>query len=164
MKYRVQASEKIISFNQFRPISGKLRKCGKTIVLTNGCFDILHSGHILSLEYASSLGDILVVGINSDSSIKLNKGKTRPVVPIKSRSIVLASLAVVDYVIVFEEKTAERLIREIAPDVYSKGGDYDLDDIVSQCPAIHVDISPYEQNISTTLIIGNYVKRYSLDT
>ncbi len=103
---------------------------GKKIVFTNGCFDILHAGHVDYLEKAKALGDFLVVGLNSDSSIKRIKGECRPINPQEYRKRVLEALKPVDLVIIFDEDTPERLIKEIKPDVLVKGGDWKIENIV----------------------------------
>ncbi|MCR4755394.1 MAG: D-glycero-beta-D-manno-heptose 1-phosphate adenylyltransferase [Lachnospiraceae bacterium] len=108
----------------------RVKKSGKKIVFTNGCFDILHSGHISYLRKAKESGDILVVGINSDESVKRLKGEGRPVNDLKDREMVLASLSFVDYVIPFDEDTPKELIDSIIPDVLVKGGDYSVEEIV----------------------------------
>ncbi len=102
---------------------------GKTVVFTNGCFDILHPGHIQLLSAAKQQGDILIVGLNTDSSVKLLKGEPRPVMDEQSRAIVMAALSVVDYVVLFPEETPLELIQEIQPHVLVKGGDYQPDEI-----------------------------------
>jgi len=107
-----------------------LKAIGETIVFTNGCFDLLHKGHISYLEKAKALGDFLVVGLNSDASVKRLKGEGRPVKEIESRLAVLAGLESVDMVVVFEEDTPKNLIENINPDVLVKGGDYKIEDIV----------------------------------
>ena len=108
----------------------KEREKGKKIVFTNGCFDIIHAGHVDYLEKAKSLGDFLVVGLNSDESVKRLKGPSRPVNPVDQRKKVLEALKPVDLVVVFEEDTPERLIKEIKPDVLVKGGDWKIENIV----------------------------------
>ena len=107
-----------------------LRRKKKKVVFTNGCFDILHAGHVNYLAKAKSLGDILVIGLNSDSSVKKLKGKSRPVVSQKNRAIVLSALCAVDFVVVFNELTPIKLIKAIKPDVLVKGGDWKKKDIV----------------------------------
>lgn len=102
------------------------KRSGKKTVFTNGCFDILHRGHIEYLTAAKSLGDVLVVGLNSDSSVKKLKGETRPLNTESDRAYVLDALKAVDVVVIFEEDTAEKIIDFIKPDVYAKGGDYTL--------------------------------------
>jgi rfaE bifunctional protein nucleotidyltransferase chain/domain len=105
----------IISLETIRP---------RRIALTNGCFDLLHLGHIRSLEHAASLGDVLIVGINSDDSVKALKGADRPLLPADERAEMIAALGCVDLVTIFSELTAEALVRAVKPDVYVKGADY----------------------------------------
>jgi D-beta-D-heptose 7-phosphate kinase/D-beta-D-heptose 1-phosphate adenosyltransferase len=107
-----------------------LRKAGKTIIFTNGCFDIIHRGHIEYLEEAKKLGDILVVGLNSDTSVTKLKGENRPVQNQDDREAILNALSVVDAVIIFEEETPLKLINELKPDILVKGGDYTQNEIV----------------------------------
>jgi rfaE bifunctional protein nucleotidyltransferase chain/domain len=130
---------------------------GKKIVFTNGGFDILHRGHIRSLETAASFGDVLIVGLNTDASVKLSKGVQRPINRLDDRSLLLASLEVVDAVIPFDEETPIDLIRAIRPDVLVKGGDYTLDRIVGASEVIgwggRVEIVPFESGYSTTGLI-----------
>ncbi|MDF1694289.1 MAG: D-glycero-beta-D-manno-heptose 1-phosphate adenylyltransferase [Saprospiraceae bacterium] len=108
----------------------RLRQGKGKVVFTNGCFDLLHLGHISYLEEARNLGDVLVVGLNSDDSVRRLKGEGRPVKNIESRRAVLAGLAAVDVVIVFEEDTPRKLIELVNPDILVKGGDYTIDKIV----------------------------------
>jgi D-beta-D-heptose 7-phosphate kinase/D-beta-D-heptose 1-phosphate adenosyltransferase len=107
----------------------KNRPAGK-MVFTNGCFDILHKGHILYLSSAAELGDYLVIGLNSDNSVKRLKGKDRPFQDEESRALILASLSFVDHVIIFDEDTPHELIDKVKPDVLVKGGDYKAEEIV----------------------------------
>ena len=104
-----------------------LKAKGKKVVATNGCFDILHVGHVRYLQKSKSFGDILVVGLNSDISVKILKGETRPINPQEDRAEVLCALACVDYVVMFDEKTPVDLLDLIKPDIYTKGGDYTLE-------------------------------------
>jgi D-glycero-beta-D-manno-heptose 1-phosphate adenylyltransferase len=108
------------------------RYVGKSIVFTNGCFDILHVGHVRYLAAAKQLGDILVVGLNSDSSARELKGPGRPLNSHEDRAEVMAALEAVDHVIIFAEKRVGQLLRQIRPDVYTKGGDYTLDSLDSE--------------------------------
>ncbi len=103
---------------------------GERVVFTNGCFDVLHVGHVRSLEQAHGLGDRLIVAVNSDASVRRLKGAGRPVVPARQRVEVLAALACVDWVVVFRDDTPQSLIRALRPDVLAKGGDWSLDAIV----------------------------------
>ncbi len=102
---------------------------GKTIVFTNGCFDILHAGHVRYLAAAKQLGDILVVGLNGDASVRELKGEGRPLNSEEDRAEVMAALEAVDYVIVFDEKRVDKLLRQVRPGVYAKGGDYTVNSL-----------------------------------
>jgi rfaE bifunctional protein nucleotidyltransferase chain/domain len=101
----------------------------KTIVFTNGCFDILHTGHVRYLSEAKKLADLLVVGLNSDASVRELKGEGRPLNSQDDRAEVMAALEAIDYVIIFDEKRVDSLLREVHPDVYAKGGDYTVDNL-----------------------------------
>lgn len=129
----------------------------KKIVFTNGCFDILHEGHIKILEFAKSQGDKLIVGLNSDRSIRRIKGPSRPIVPESSRLAVLKSLKMVDEVILFQEETPLELIKKIKPDVLVKGSDYNLDNVVGKEFVKEVVFAPLIDGISTTSIINIYL-------
>jgi D-beta-D-heptose 7-phosphate kinase/D-beta-D-heptose 1-phosphate adenosyltransferase len=118
-------SPKVMNWDSARICLQDFRRDGRKIAFTNGCFDILHAGHLHSLERARRLGDMLVVGLNSDASVKLNKGPTRPLISETNRAALLAGLACVDVVVLFDELTPEALIRHLSPDVLVKGGDYD---------------------------------------
>jgi rfaE bifunctional protein nucleotidyltransferase chain/domain len=116
-----------------RSLQGRLdtlRRQGKRIVFTNGCFDLLHPGHLRYLRAARRLGDVLVVALNSDASVRRLKGPSRPLVPQRDRCEVIAALQMVDYVTVFDEDTPYELIKQLRPDVLVKGGDWKRDDIV----------------------------------
>ena len=102
----------------------------KKIVFTNGCFDILHVGHIRYLAQAKKLGDFLIIGLNSDSSVRELKGENRPINSLEDRATLLSAIESVDLVIMFEEQTPENLIKDIVPDILVKGGDYNIEDIV----------------------------------
>lgn len=108
------------------------RAAGETLVFTNGVFDLLHRGHVESLEDMAALGDRLVIGINSDASVRRLKGPSRPIVPEEERAELLRALACVDLVVIFDEDTPDRLIREVRPVVLAKGGDWALDEIVGR--------------------------------
>lgn len=114
----------IISANQIAELASNLRAYGKTIVATNGCFDILHIGHLRYLEKSKSFADVLVVGINSDASVRHLKGEGRPINSEQDRAELLLGLKPVDYVVIFDERDASSFLRELKPDVYTKGGDY----------------------------------------
>ena len=135
----------------------KLKEWQKKIVFTNGCFDLLHKGHIDLLNEASTYGDILIVGLNSDKSVKILKGKDRPIENEKIRSKKLLKIKVVDFVIIFNSETPKTLINKIMPDVLVKGGDYNKDDVVGSNEVISsggkVKIVPLTKGYSTTSII-----------
>lgn len=113
-------------------IRNALRRQAKKVVFTNGCFDILHRGHIECLRKAKSFGDVLVVGLNSDSSVRKIKGDKRPILPQGDRAEILASLEMVDYVVIFGQKTPQKVIASLVPDVLAKGGDYKKHEIVGR--------------------------------
>lgn len=121
---------RIIDREELKKEVDKLRKEGKRIVFTNGCFDIIHVGHIRYLREAKAQGDVLIVGLNSDSSVRMLKGEKRPLVPQEERAEILSALEMVDYVVIFDELTPDELIKIVRPDVDVKGGDYkSLEDI-----------------------------------
>lgn len=123
---------KVLSLKGLRAEIKGLRSNGKKVVFTNGCFDILHTGHVRYLKKAASLGDVLVVGMNSDKSVRRIKGKGRPVVGEKDRAEVLSALVSVDYVVVFKEETPIKLIEAIRPDLLVKGADWKSGEIVGE--------------------------------
>ena len=125
---------KIVEQKNIENLINKLKSENKKTVFTNGCFDILHVGHVRYLSESKRCGDILIVGLNSDNSVKRLKGESRPVNNQNDRAEVLAALEVVDYVTIFEEDTPEILLGKIKPDVYTKGADYTLDTL----PEAHV--------------------------
>ena len=130
---------------------------GQKVVFTNGCFDILHRGHATYLAQAHALGDLLVVGLNTDASVRRLKGPSRPVNSERDRAFLLASLACVDFVILFDEDTPEQLIHKVQPDVLVKGGDYTLDNIVGANFVLQnggtVTTIPFVDGYSTTLTL-----------
>ena len=131
---------------------------GKKVVFTNGCFDVIHRGHVSYLAQARDLGDLLVLGLNSDSSVRRLKGPTRPVNDEESRALVLASLECVDYVVLFDEDTPYHLIDAIQPDILVKGGDYQIDQIVGydivKAHGGEVLTLPFVDGFSSTSIIN----------
>lgn len=116
----------LIQADDIEALCAILHRAGQRIVFTNGCFDILHAGHVEYLNKARSLGDCLVLGLNTDASVRGNKGPSRPINNELNRAKVAGALQAVDYVVLFGEKTAENLIAKVKPDVYVKGGDYTL--------------------------------------
>lgn len=148
---------KKVSKKEIREICEKERKEGKTIVFTNGCFDILHLAHIRLFKFAKSKGDILVVGINTDKSVKKNKGEGRPIFPLKERVEILSSISYIDYIVPFDSLTPLSLIKVVKPKFIVKGGDYTVDQVVGNREVERwggtVLIFPYIENYSTTEII-----------
>ncbi len=139
-------------------------KRDKKIVFTNGCFDLLHAGHCHYLQKAKELGDILIVGLNSDSSVKRIKGPPRPIIPEDQRAFILSSLKAVDYVVIFEEDTPIRLIKAIKPDILVKGGDWKPEnipgrDLVESYGGKVITI-PFEHQISTSKVIERIKELY----
>jgi rfaE bifunctional protein nucleotidyltransferase chain/domain len=124
--------KKIKSLKQLVKIRSQLKKEEKKVVFTNGCFDILHRGHIECLRKARSSGDVLMVGLNSDSSVRKIKGGKRPILSQNDRAEILASLEMVDYVLIFNEKTPQKVIARLVPDILVKGADYRKDEIVGK--------------------------------
>lgn len=123
---------KVLSRNDLIPIRQQLRKAGRRVVFTNGCFDILHHGHVDYLSKAKEQGDVLIVGLNTDNSVKRLKGAGRPIVEEGDRAAVIAALGVVDYVCLFDEDTPYELIRALVPDILVKGADWSVNDIVGK--------------------------------
>ncbi|MEW6101806.1 MAG: D-glycero-beta-D-manno-heptose 1-phosphate adenylyltransferase [Candidatus Omnitrophota bacterium] len=123
---------KVKTLNQLKKISSSLQKKGRRIVFTNGCFDLLHFGHIKYLEDAKKMGDVLIVGVNSDASIRRLKGKSRPVISERDRAYTLAALESVDYAVIFNEDTPIRIIESLKPDILVKGADWKKGNIVGE--------------------------------
>ncbi|MDQ6755436.1 MAG: D-glycero-beta-D-manno-heptose 1-phosphate adenylyltransferase [Bacteroidota bacterium] len=157
MRQSKQILHKIFSEEQLKLQLKRWKLLGKKIVFTNGVFDILHEGHIKILSEAATFADILIVGINSDASVKRLKGNNRPINSDASRALLVAALLMTDAVIIFEEDTPLELIKFILPDVLAKGADYTLDTIVGAKEVIanggEVKIIPLEEGFSTTNII-----------
>ncbi len=120
----MQLQGKILTLQEMKLEREKLRKEGKKLVFTNGCFDILHLGHITYLKWAREQGDALIVGVNSDASVRRNKGPKRPIVPEGDRAALLASMRCIDYVVIFDEDTPLETITELIPDILIKGRDW----------------------------------------
>ncbi|HIP43703.1 MAG TPA: D-glycero-beta-D-manno-heptose 1-phosphate adenylyltransferase [Aquifex aeolicus] len=154
----------LVSLERLLEILKEEKRKGKVVVFTNGCFDVIHAGHVDYLEKAKKLGDILVVGLNSDYSVRRIKGEKRPIIPQEMRAKVLSSLKPVDYIVIFEEDTPAKLIDAIKPDVLVKGGDWPLEKIVGKDfvesyggKALTI---PFEYDISTSQIIEKIIKLY----
>lgn len=152
------SAAKILSARQAAALSKKLKAARKKIVFTNGCFDILHPGHVSLFAFARSKGDVLVVGVNSDKSIHWIKGPQRPIVGLKDRLEVLAALRSVDYLIPFDTPTPEALVASIKPDVMVKGGDWKVKDIAGHQYAKKTLLFPIKAGRSTTNIVEKIKK------
>ena len=154
----------IISFNKIKELSSKLKKEEKVIVFTNGCFDIVHAGHVDYMEKAKSLGDVLVVGVNSDASVKRIKGEKRPIIDINNRLRLLQGLSVIDYLCVFEEDTPLELIKNVTPDILVKGEDWKDKGVVGEdfvrTYGGKVELIKLLPGISTSIIIDKIIKTY----
>ena len=153
-----RAMEKVLDLERLQLRIANWRESGETIVFTNGCFDILHVGHITLLEECRRFGSKLVLGLNADASISRLKGPSRPIVGEAERARVMAALAAIDAVVLFEEDTPLELIRAIRPDVLVKGGDYSVETVVGHEDVIaaggRVEIVPTVQGFSTTSIVN----------
>lgn len=157
MKNIIAIEQKILTREQVKHFVAAIRVTDKTVAFTNGCFDILHEGHIYSLSQAAKEADILVVGLNSDSSVRKLKGEHRPINNEYSRALILASLVLVDAVVVFEEDTPLELIKVVMPDVFVKGGDYTIDQIAGAKEVIEnggrVILNEIIKGVSTTGLV-----------
>jgi D-beta-D-heptose 7-phosphate kinase/D-beta-D-heptose 1-phosphate adenosyltransferase len=162
MKKSDSLKDRIFSREELQQEVTRLRLKSKTIAFTNGVFDILHEGHIAVLSQAASFADVLIVGVNSDASVKKLKGENRPINSEDSRALIIASLLMVDAVTIFNEETPIELIRLIQPDVLIKGGDYTLETIVGAKEVLanggRVEIIPVLEGFSTTNIINKISK------
>ena len=147
-----------ITLEDVEQLAERLRRSGKKIVFTNGCFDLLHRGHVEYLAASRRLGDVLIVGVNSDESVRRLKGPERPVVSQANRLHVLTTLRSVDYVVLFEEDTPVDLIRRIRPDILTKGGDYLGQQVPGAEYAGQLHLIPYVDGCSTTLAIDRIRK------
>ena len=158
MKQKLKAREDLIQ------IVKDLKAEGKRIVFTNGCFDLLHIGHVRYLEEAKTLGDVLVVGVNSDSSVRKLKGPKRPILPEEERAEILSGLGCVDYVTLFDEIDPLKLIASLQPNVLAKGGDWTKEQIVGrevvERSGGEVVVIPYVEEASTSNLIETILKRH----
>lgn len=157
----------VLSWEAARAWREELRAAGRRLVFTNGHFDLLHVGHLDYLEAARSLGDALCVGLNSDASTSALKGPLRPFVPQEERARLLAALACVDAVVIFDSPTAEALVVTLEPDIYVKGGDWNLatrippEAAVARAHGAEVRFLPYMPEHSTTALVERIVSRYT---
>ena len=159
------AAEKVVSLDALLAALTSRRAAGARVALTNGTFDLLHVGHLRSLEQARANGDLLVVCVNSDASVRSYKAPGRPIVRQAERAELIAGLACVDYVVIFDEPTAARLVEAIRPDVYVKGADYATKPLPER-PIVEayggtVVLVPLEAGHSTTDLVADVVRRYA---
>jgi rfaE bifunctional protein nucleotidyltransferase chain/domain len=154
-----------ISISELKAIRSKLKASNKIVVFTNGVFDLIHSGHVDYLSKAKKLGDVLIVGLNSDDSVKRIKGDKRPILKQEERAFILTNLKPVDYVVFFDEDTPEKLISELIPDILVKGADWAVEKIVGkeivEKNGGEVKNITFVNDQSTSKIIDLIVKRYS---
>lgn len=153
---------KLKRINKLTEITERLKKESKKVVFTNGCFDILHLGHIRYLKEAKKIGDVLIVGLNSDKSVRSLKGPHRPLIKEKDRAEILSALEIVDYVVIFDELTPKNLIDRILPDVLVKGGDWEREEVVGrdtvEAQGGEVIIIPEVKGYSTSTLISKIQK------
>jgi D-beta-D-heptose 7-phosphate kinase/D-beta-D-heptose 1-phosphate adenosyltransferase len=161
----VAVNHKVLPARTLAEVLADLRRQGKRIVFTNGCFDLLHPGHIHTLTQAKALGDVLVVGINSDTSVRRLKGERRPILNESERALLLSALEAVDYVTIFDEDTPLELIRLLQPQVLVKGGDWSQEAVVGkevvEANGGKVVTIPYQPGFSTTGIIERVLAAYT---
>jgi D-glycero-beta-D-manno-heptose 1-phosphate adenylyltransferase len=152
---------------EIKAIRNKLMLEGKSVVFTNGCFDIIHAGHVDYLAKAKECGDILILGLNSDKSVRSIKGEKRPIVPEEERAFILSNLKSVDYVTLFDEDTPFEIISAIIPDVLVKGADWPIDQIVGRDVVENnggmVKTIKFVNQVSTTNIIKTILERYTVE-
>ena len=157
MSHLNKINSKIFSLDDLKNQVNAWKQAGEEVVFTNGCFDIIHRGHIEVLAQTADLGDRLIIGLNSDTSIQKLKGKNRPIIEEQSRAILLASLEFVDAVVIFSEDTPLKLISALLPDILAKGGDYEIETIVGheivQQNGGKVKLVPFVDGFSSTTII-----------
>lgn len=152
---------KIKEREELQGIVDGLKKDGKRICFTNGCFDILHRGHVLYLEEARQQGDCLIVGVNTDSSVREIKGENKPIVPLEGRMAVLAALEAVDYVVPFDEPDPFAIISSLRPHVLIKGGDWEEGEVIGRELVEQTILIPYIEGASTSGIITTILQRHA---
>ena len=154
---------KIISLEEISSRLRSWRKKSRKLVFTNGCFDILHSGHVRYLQTAAGFGDFLILGLNSDSSVRKLKGSGRPIMTQADRAYLLSAIEAIDYIVIFDEETPARLIQSVSPDVLVKGGDYLPEDVVGYDTVTEnggcVKIVPYVEGKSTSVIVNSILEQ-----
>lgn len=161
-------NSKVKTLEELVELRRQWRQEGQKLVFTNGCFDLLHGGHIWLLQQAKTWGDILLVAVNSDESVRLLKGPQRPIFPLEERLEILSALEAVDYLLAFSEPTPHRIIAALLPDVLVKGGDWAPDQVVGgrevEAAGGRVVIIPYREGKSTTEMLARIVNKDRKDT
>jgi len=161
-----EQANKIVSLSQLNSIVREAQSQGKRVVWTNGCYDLVHAGHILYLEKARALGDLLVLGLNSDASVRLSKGANRPIVNQEQRAQLMSALSCVDFVIIFDDQSPVKIIGQLKPDIYAKGGDYSIDTINQDERSLvesyggRIMLLPGVEGMSTTHLIEKILANY----
>ncbi len=154
--------EKIKTLTGLKKIRQVLKRKGKKVVFTNGCFDLLHSGHIHIFKEAKKQGDILIVAVNDDASVRKIKGSSRPIFPLDERLEILEALEEIDYLVSFSEETPQKLITSLLPDILVKGGDWEIDEVVGRKEVEEaggkVVIIPYLEGYSSSEIINRIIQ------
>ena len=157
-----RTASSVLELDEIVKLASLAKSTGKSVVFTNGCFDIIHGGHIEFLQKAKAFGDILIIGLNSDSSVRSLKGEGRPIKAAEERANILASLRFVDYITIFNESTPENLIREIRPDILVKGDDYKIDEVVGreivEGYGARVELVPIVKGLSTSDTVAKILK------
>ena len=160
------SSQTVLEVEELKKLVSQAKAIEKTVVFTNGCFDIIHGGHIEFLQKAKSLGDLLVVGLNSDSSVSQLKGDGRPIKNQEERANILSALKYVDYITIFDKLTPEDLIRDVRPDILVKGDDYNIDEVVGreivEGYGARVELIPIVQGLSTTNIVKKILRDHKV--
>lgn len=156
---------RVVGLDDAKRLRSEARVAGQRVVLTNGYFDLLHVGHVRYLQAARGLGDVLIVALNADATARRTKDPRRPIVPEAERAEVLTALSCVDYVLLFQEDTAELVVSLLQPDVYVKGGDYTAASLPEASVVAgyggRVVVLPFEAGHSTTTIVDTILERYS---
>jgi D-beta-D-heptose 7-phosphate kinase/D-beta-D-heptose 1-phosphate adenosyltransferase len=163
----LRTSHTILKLEELKKIVSLAKSTGKTIVFTNGCFDIVHGGHIEFLQKAKAMGDLLVVGLNSDESVRELKGEGRPIKSERERANIISALKYVDYITIFDDDTPEEVIREVRPDILVKGDDYKMDEVVGreivEGYGAHVELIPIVHGLSTTGTVEKILANHKID-
>ncbi len=163
----LRTAHTILELEELKKLVSLAKSTGKTVVFTNGCFDLIHGGHIEFLQKAKSLGDFLVIGLNSDASVRSLKGDGRPIKSQKERANILSALRYVDYITIFDESTPEQLISEVRPDILVKGDDYKINEVVGreivEGYGARVELIPIVKGLSTTNTVEQILEKHKVD-